>query len=226
MPVGPIRQDIGLTEFDFAGLLVEEDALVMVINGDSQFFLSAILANDVAVEKLFNLGRARQAAGRRSGLLALLVFKNRLADADTLVADVRPGIIGRRTDELLDLLLRLVTEGTAKGFVWTIFFHVCEGLSPGSGSGDAKSYSRPIFLLGERESMDIALNWKTYRKHLVNANWISGGALAGRSKDRPLQLFVTAGRSKVRPLQEPFEEPSKDRPVQKPPTKEIRSWTG
>ena len=52
------QKNIGLAEFHFAGLLVEEDALVMVVDSDGEFFLGAILADDIAVEKLFDFGRA------------------------------------------------------------------------------------------------------------------------------------------------------------------------
>src|SRR6202040_857468 len=157
---GANQENIGLAEFDFVGLLIEENALVVIVNGDSQFLFRPVLADDVAVQELLDLRRARQAAGRGRGLFALFVFQNRLADADTLVADVRPGIVRRRTDELLHLLLRLVAEGAAKRFVWSIFFHVCEGLSSGTGSGAAEYHSRPIFPPGERESVSPAIKQK------------------------------------------------------------------
>src|SRR4029077_8941821 len=115
------------------------------------------LADDVAVQELLDLRRARQPARGGRGLFPLFVFQNRLADAHTLVADVRPGIIRRRTDELLHLLLRLVAEGAAERFVWGVFFHVCEGLSSGTSSGDVEYHSRPIFPPGERESMSPAI---------------------------------------------------------------------
>src|SRR5258705_5939587 len=105
-------------------------------------------------------------------MFALFVFQNRLADADTLVADVRPRIIRRRTDELLHLLLGLVAEGAAKRFVWSIFFHVCEGLSSGTSSGDVEYHSRPIFPPGERESASLALKQKRL--------WISSRTLPRR----------------------------------------------
>src|ERR1700674_5511511 len=159
-PCGTNQKNIGLAEFDFVGLLVEEDALVVIVNGDCQFLFGAVLADDVAVQELLDLGRAGQAARRGRGLLALFVFQNRLADADTLVADVRPGIIRRRTDELLHLLLRLMAEGAAERFVWRVFFHVCEGLSSGTGSGVAEYHSRPIFPPGERESVSVAIKQK------------------------------------------------------------------
>src|SRR5258708_5801750 len=157
---GTNQKNIGLAEFHFAGLLVQENALVVVVNGHRQFLFGAVLADNVAIQELLDLRRARQAARRRSGLFALFVFQNRLADADTLIADVRPGIIRRRTDELLHLLLGLVAEGATKRFVWRIFFHVCEGLSSGTGAGVTEYHSRPIFPPGERESASLAVKQK------------------------------------------------------------------
>src|SRR5260370_24013865 len=100
----------------------------MVINRHGKFFLRAILADDVAVEELLDLGRAGKPFRRRRGLLALFIFQNGLADADAFVADVRAGIVRRRTDQLFDLFLRLMAEGTAQGLVLVAFFHWCEGL--------------------------------------------------------------------------------------------------
>jgi hypothetical protein len=39
-----------------------------------------------------------------------------------------------------------MAEGAAQRFVWTIFFHVVAGLSPGLLSEVIASHSRPIFL--------------------------------------------------------------------------------
>src|SRR5258707_1545236 len=153
---GTNQQNIGLAEFHFAGLLVQENALVVVVNGHSQFLFGAVLADNVAVQELLDLRWARQAAHRRSGLFALFVFQNRLAKADTLLADVRSGIIRRRTDELLHLLLGLVAEGATNRFGWTKFFHVVEALSPGTSSGDVEYHSRPIFPPGVGESANLA----------------------------------------------------------------------
>jgi hypothetical protein len=126
----PDQQNIGFAEFAIAGLLVKEDSLVVVVHGDSEFFLGAVLADNVAIEKLFDLRVAGKTASRCCGLLALFILKNSLADADTFVADVGARIVGRRTDQLLDLLLGLVAEGAAQWLVWIKFFHRCEGPWP------------------------------------------------------------------------------------------------
>ena len=111
---GTDEQNIGFGEFDFARLLVQENALVVVVHRYREFFLGLVLADDVAVEERLDLGRPGKAAIGRAGLLALLVFENLLADAHALVANVRARILRWRADELLHLLLRFMAEGTAQ----------------------------------------------------------------------------------------------------------------
>ena len=121
---GTDQENVGLAEFDLARLLVQEDALVMVIDRNRQFLLGALLPDHVAIEKLLDFGRAGKTPSRGRGLFPLFVFENRLADADALIADVRPRVVRRRTDQLFHLLLGLMAEGTAQRLVWAIFFHV------------------------------------------------------------------------------------------------------
>ncbi len=109
----PNQQNVGLGELHFAGLAVQEDALVMIVNGYRQFLFRLVLTDYVLVQEALDLRRPRQAAIRGRSLLALFFVQNLLADGDALVADKRARIVGRRADELLDLLLRLMAEGTA-----------------------------------------------------------------------------------------------------------------
>src|SRR5258708_29166931 len=87
-------------------------------------------ADIVGVEKLLYVGWTGESASERSGLLALFILENGLANADTFIADVGARIVGRRTDQLLDLLLSLVAEGAAQWLGWIKFFHRCEGPWP------------------------------------------------------------------------------------------------
>ena len=96
-----------------ARLLVQEDALVVVIDRHRQLLLGAVLPYDVAIEELLDLRRARKPARGGRSLFALLVFQNGLANADALIADIRPRIVRGRTDQLFHLFLRLVTERAA-----------------------------------------------------------------------------------------------------------------
>ena len=120
---GPDQQDIRFRQLHVARLAVQENPLVMVVDRDGQLLLGFVLADDVAVEERLDFGRARQPAIDRAGLFALLLFEDLLADAHALVADVGARIVGRRTDQLLDLLLRLVAERTAQRFVRVKFSH-------------------------------------------------------------------------------------------------------
>src|SRR5260370_24623520 len=99
----------------------------MVIDGDGQFFLRAVLPDYVAVEKLLDLRRPGQAFGRARSLLAFFVVQNRLADADTFVADIRARIVRRRADQFFNLFLGLMAKGTAEGLLWVEFFYLCAG---------------------------------------------------------------------------------------------------
>ena len=151
---GTDQKNIGLAELDIAGLLVQKNALVVVVNRDGEFLLGAILPDDVAVEKLLDLRRAGKTARRCGSLLALFVLENGLADADTFVADVRARIVRRRTDQLFDLLLGLVAEGAAQRLIWIEFFHWYEGprLRRRINGVVVNSYSRLIIPPSERET--------------------------------------------------------------------------
>ena len=85
---GPDQENIRLGQFHVAGLAVQEDPLVMVIDRDGELLFGLFLADHVTVEERFNLRRPRQAPVRGRGVLALFVFENLLADGDALIADI------------------------------------------------------------------------------------------------------------------------------------------
>ena len=98
-------------ELDVVGRDARVDALVVIVHGDREDLLRALLADDVLVEDRLDLARLRDR--RRAGvrLVLLDLFRDDVvAEADALVADVdrRPG------DELLHFLLRLAAEGAAQ----------------------------------------------------------------------------------------------------------------
>src|SRR4051812_5046295 len=122
----------------------------MIVDGHGQLLLRLILSNNVAVQKRFDFGRTRQAAIHRSGLFTFFFFQDLLADAHTLVTDVSAWIVGRRTDQLLDLFLRLMAERTAQRLVRTDFFHWLVGLPNRIGRGIGSSnilwlFRRPAY---------------------------------------------------------------------------------
>src|SRR5439155_25572547 len=122
------HKNIRLAESDVARLLVQENHLIVVVNRDGQFLLRAVLPNDVAIQELLDLRRASKPLRRHRRLFALLVFQNGLANTHAFIADVGAGIVRRRTDQLLDLLLRFMAKGAAQRLVWVEFLHWCEGL--------------------------------------------------------------------------------------------------
>ena len=89
----------------------------MIVDRDGKLLLGAVLANDVAIEKLLDLRRTGQLARGRGGLFALLIFENGLANADAFVADVSARIVRRRADQLFDLFLSFMAKGTAQRLV-------------------------------------------------------------------------------------------------------------
>jgi hypothetical protein len=78
----------------------------VVVDGDGQHLLGVLLADDVLVEELADLGGPRQRLAFRLGLAPGVLGDDVVAQRDALVADVgrRPG------DELLDLALGLAAE--------------------------------------------------------------------------------------------------------------------
>src|ERR1700687_2772630 len=67
----------------------------------------------------------REALIDRIRLLALFFLENLFADGHTFVADVGARVVRGRADQLLDLLLRFVAEGTAQWFVSAEFSQRC-----------------------------------------------------------------------------------------------------
>src|SRR5207247_3478370 len=125
----PDQQNVGFAQLDFARLFVQENPFVVVVHRHREFFLRAVLPDDVAVEKPLDFRRPRKLPRRCGRLFALLVFQNRLANSHALVADVRAWLVRRRTDQLCDLLLRFVAKGAAQWLIWVKFFHWYGGLS-------------------------------------------------------------------------------------------------
>src|SRR5439155_5970918 len=148
----PDYQNVRLAQFNIARLLVQENPFVVVIDRDREFLLRAVLSNDVAIQELLDLRRARKPLCRRSRLFTFLIFQDRLANAHALVADIRARIVRRRTDQLFDLLLCLVAKGAAQRFVWVKFLHWYEGLVSAELLRSLYSYSRPIYPRSKRES--------------------------------------------------------------------------
>ncbi len=133
-PVGPMSRMLRLGQLHFVvAHAVHLDALVVVVDGDGQLLLGLVLADHVVVEEALHFLRLGQVAGGGGGVrLAAIVFENRVADGDALIADVGARIVAGRRDQLGNGVLRLVAERAAQCFFRSrARFHVsCSLLDP------------------------------------------------------------------------------------------------
>ena len=107
------QHDVRLDQLDVvaaARLLLDLDALVVVVDGDRQLLLRALLADDVLIEELLDLGRRGERRPHAAVLELVVVRDDVVADLDALVADED----GRARDELADVVLILVAERAAE----------------------------------------------------------------------------------------------------------------
>ena len=96
---------------------IHVDPLVVVVNRHGEFLLGLFLADNVLVQESFDFMRLRKlvrSSGRRC--CRAVIFENGVADRDTLVANVGPGIVARGRDQLGNGVLRLVAERAAQNF--------------------------------------------------------------------------------------------------------------
>src|SRR5213078_1962307 len=84
------------------------DPLVMVVDGDAQRLLGAILADDVVVEDLLDLGRLGERPLRRADRVVGLSLEDVVTELDALAANVDR----RSRDESGDLVLTTAAEAT------------------------------------------------------------------------------------------------------------------
>ena len=125
------EQDVALGQLDVvaaARLLLDLDALVVVIDGDGQLLLGPLLADDVLIQELLDFLGRRQGRAAAAVLEAVVVRNDVVADLDALVADED----GRPGDELANVVLVLVTEGAPQDLGFPSLFHhaVSPALSP------------------------------------------------------------------------------------------------
>ena len=111
LPVGPSSRMFDFAELDVVGADARVDALVVVVDGDREDLLRAVLADHVVVEDRLDLRRLRDRGRAGVRLVLLDLFGDDVvAEPDALVADVDGGA----GDELLHLLLRFAAEGAVQ----------------------------------------------------------------------------------------------------------------
>ena len=117
------QQDVRLGELDLvaaARLLLDLDALVVVVDRDRELLLGLFLADDVFVEELLDfLGNGEGRAGAAARLEAVVVRDDVVADLDALIADKDR----RARDQLADVVLVLITERAAENLAFAVLFH-------------------------------------------------------------------------------------------------------
>ena len=99
-------------------LAVHEDALVMVIDRNRQLFLCLLLPDHILIQEGLDLLRLGQLIGCR-GLRSrgAIVFQDRVANCDALVADIGPRIVAGRRDQFGYGILRLMAERATQNLV-------------------------------------------------------------------------------------------------------------
>src|SRR5439155_6498862 len=85
----------------------------MLIDSDGELLFRLFLADDVFVEKRFDLAGLGQRRTRVYRLRLLIVGNDLVANVYALIADVDR----RARNELFDFILRFAAEGTAQGVV-------------------------------------------------------------------------------------------------------------
>src|SRR5205085_5853023 len=98
-------------DLDVRTFVAERESLVVVVNGDGQNPLAVLLPDDVLIELRDDLaGRGNAGEERLSGAAAaLFLFQDRLAQVDTLAADVN---VAGPFDERANVAVALATERT------------------------------------------------------------------------------------------------------------------
>ena len=117
------QQDVRLGELDLvaaARLLLDLDALVVVVDRDRELLLGLFLADDVLVEELLDfLGTGQGGPGAAARLEPVVVRDDVVADLDALIADKDR----RARDQLADVVLVLVTERAAENLAFAVLLY-------------------------------------------------------------------------------------------------------
>jgi hypothetical protein len=120
-PVGPISRMLLLASSTSSlrrcSARLGLQALVVVVDGHRQHLLGALLTDDVLVENLLDLVRARQLVARALGAFLELFANDVVAQLDALVANEHR----RARDQLANLVLALAAERAVQQLAVVVF---------------------------------------------------------------------------------------------------------
>jgi hypothetical protein len=86
------------------------DALAVIVDGDGQFLFGSVLPDYVLIQELLDFQGLGNLIGTAGSGLGLVVFEDRVANGNALVADVRAGIVAGGGDELTDYVLAFMAK--------------------------------------------------------------------------------------------------------------------
>src|SRR5690606_28803336 len=137
------EQDVGLRQFDVAGLAAVLEALVVVMHCDRKDALRAVLADHIVVERVADVLRRRDAAVLLARDSTLGFFANDVvAQLDAFIADE----YRRAGDQLAHLVLGLAAEAAVEGALavgTAEFGHILVHLPRAGGRGFASGNVAP-----------------------------------------------------------------------------------
>ena len=111
---GADQQDVGLLQLHLGvAHAVHVDPLAVVVDRHRQLLLGGFLADHVLIEEFLHFQRFGDLVGSSRGRFDLVVFQDRVADRDALVADVCARIVAGGGDQLSDYVLALMAKRTA-----------------------------------------------------------------------------------------------------------------
>jgi hypothetical protein len=86
--------------------------LAVVVDRYRQLLFGGFLPDYILIQEFLNFERFRDLVRRSGRGLDFIILEDRVADGNTLVADVRARIVARRGNQFSDYVLTLMTKRT------------------------------------------------------------------------------------------------------------------
>src|SRR5215472_5902031 len=161
----PDEQDVGLLKLDVAGDHLRVDSLVVVVDGNREYFFGALLADHILVEDALDFGRLGYCGGLAEGLFAVgLLGDDIVTEVDALVADIDRGA----GNQLADFVLALPTK-RANQVARTVVMlgHTASGGSVGGPPANDYLINQAIFNCVCRSHDEIAIGILLYSTQVL-----------------------------------------------------------